>query len=160
MGNTSGWLLLVPAHNEFLPTSPLKPIPWKSPTTFPSQGKNITPMHVTEKGGNCCLSNVFKHVMKLGGAEKQKLTENVLRRIYIICVATYLYLRIVTFHVNRKIRRENNTYRRLSEGPASIPPNCHVHMNKKHARRIQRWLSKDPARICLPSVKLLFHDQF
>jgi len=76
-GNTSGWLLLVPAHNEFLPTSPLKPIPWKSPTTFPSQGKNITPMHITEKGGNCCLSNVFKHIMNLGGAEKQKLTENV-----------------------------------------------------------------------------------
>ena len=64
--------------------------------------------------------------MNLGGAEKLKLTEEVLRRMYIICVATYLYLRIVTFHMNRKIRRENNTYRRLSEDPAGVPPNCHV----------------------------------
>ncbi len=64
--------------------------------------------------------------MNLGGAEKQKLTEEVLRRMYIICVATYLYLRIVTFDMNRKIRRENNTYRELSEDPASVPPNCHV----------------------------------
>jgi len=81
--------------------------------------------------------------------------------MYIICVATYLYLRIVTFYVNRKIRRENNTYRRLSEGPAGIPPNCHVPYEQETRREnnIQRWLSEDPARICLPSVKLLFHDQ-
>ncbi len=81
--------------------------------------------------------------------------------MYIICVATYLYLRIVTFHITRKIRRENNTYRRLLEDPASIPPNCHVSYEQETRREnnIQRWLSEDPARICLPSVKLLFHDQ-
>ena len=80
--------------------------------------------------------------------------------MYIICVATYLY-RIVTSYVNRKIRRENNTYRRLSEGPAGIPPNCHVPYEQETRREnnIHRWLSEDPARICLPSVKLLFHDQ-
>jgi hypothetical protein len=64
--------------------------------------------------------------MILGGAEKQNLTEEVLRRMYIICIATCLYLRIITFHMNRKIHRENNTYRRLSEDPASVPPICHV----------------------------------
>jgi hypothetical protein len=81
--------------------------------------------------------------------------------MYIICVATYLYFRIVTFYVNQKIRRENNTYRRLSEDPANIPPNCHVPYEQETRREnnIQRWLSEDPARICLPSVKLLFHDQ-
>ncbi len=74
------------------------------------------------------------------GAQKQKLTEEVLRRMYIICVATYLYLRIVTFHMNRKIRRENNTYRKLSEDPASVPPNCHVSYEQETRREnnIQR----------------------
>jgi hypothetical protein len=82
--------------------------------------------------------------------------------MFIICVATYLYLRIVTFHMNRKIRRENNTYRKLSEDPASVPPNCYVSYEQETRREnnIQRWLSEDPARICLPSVKLLFHDQW
>ena len=69
---------------------------------------------------------ILENIMNLGGAEKQKLTEEVIKRMYIICVATYLYLRIVTFHMNRKIRRENNTYRMLSEDPAGAPPNCHV----------------------------------
>ncbi len=73
------------------------------------------------------MYNVIKNIMKLGGAEKQKLTENVSKRMYIICAATYIYLQIVTFHMNKKTRRRNNIHRRLSE---------------------------DPARICLPSVKL------
>jgi hypothetical protein len=86
-------------------------------------------MHVTEtEGGKIIVlyNDFLENIMNLGGAEKQKLTEEVLRRMYIICVATYLYLRIVTFHMNRKIRRENNTSRMLSEDPASVPPNCHV----------------------------------
>ena len=83
---------------------------------------------------------ILENIMNLGGAEKQKLTENVLRRMYIICVATYLYLRIVTFYVNKKIRRENNTYIRLSEDPANIPPNCHVPYEQETRREnnIQR----------------------
>ena len=49
----------------------------------------------------------------------------------------------------------------LSEDPAGVPPNCHVSYEQEtHSENnIQRWLSEDPARICLPSVKLLFHDQ-
>ncbi len=114
---------------------PFKTHPMKKPHHFSLSRENITPMHVTETGGGGLLSVYdFKNIMNLGGAEKQKLTEEALRRMYIICVATYLYLRIVTFHMNRKIRRENNTYRRLSEDPASVPPNCHVSY-KQETRR-------------------------
>jgi hypothetical protein len=42
-----------------------------------------------------------------------------------------------------------------------LPRNRHVEIirEKSRANEKHRWHSEDPARICLPSVKPLFHDQ-